>query len=179
MADHVRISKTLSRWLRHRPQSAGLKLDAQGWAEVDAVLAALAAAQLPGDFATLLDVVDQNDKQRFEFSSDLAQIRARQGHSVRVELGLAPTPPPGVLYHGTIEAFLEAIMAQGLKRMRRHHVHLSPDIETARRVGQRRGHAVILEIDAAAMQADGHVFCVTANKVWLTDSVPPRFLKRL
>src|SRR5262245_19889735 len=54
MADQVRISKTLSYWLRHRPDEAGLTLDAQGWADVDAVLAALATARLPGDIDALL-----------------------------------------------------------------------------------------------------------------------------
>ena len=179
MADHVRISKTLSYWLRHRPDEAGLTLDAQGWADVDAVLAALAATKLPGEFETLQAVVEQSDKQRYEFSPDLSRIRARQGHSISIELDLPPTAPPPALYHGTVEAFLEAIMAQGLSKMRRHHVHLSPDLETARRVGQRRGRAIILAIDAAAMHADGHIFYVTENTVWLTDAVPPRFIKRL
>lgn len=179
MADHVRISKTLSYWLRHRPDEAGLTLDAQGWADVDAVLAALTSARLPGDFATLQAVVEQSDKQRYEFSPDLTQIRARQGHSISVDLDLPQTAPPATLYHGTVETFLEAIMAQGLSKMRRHHVHLSPDQETARRVGQRRGRAIILQIDAAAMYADGHAFYVTENQIWLTDAVPPRFLRRL
>ncbi|MEQ1489422.1 MAG: RNA 2'-phosphotransferase [Terricaulis sp.] len=179
MADHVRISKTLSYWLRHRPDEAGLTLDAQGWADVDSVLEALATARLPGDFTTLQDVVEQSDKQRYEFSTDLSQIRARQGHSISVDLDLLPATPPATLYHGTVEMFLEAIMAQGLSKMRRHHVHLSPDLETARRVGQRRGRAIILEINTAAMLTEGHVFYVTENAVWLTDSVPPRFLKRL
>ncbi|MBL8547651.1 MAG: RNA 2'-phosphotransferase [Hyphomonadaceae bacterium] len=179
MADHARISKTLSYWLRHRPDKAALSLDAQGWAGVDAVLEALRVRGVCHDFETLLAVVEQNDKQRFEFTPDLAQIRARQGHSIAVELALPPTPPPKALYHGTVERFLEAIMAQGLSRMRRHHVHFSADAETAHRVGARRGRAIILIVDAAAMQADGHIFHVTENGVWLTASVPARYLKRL
>jgi putative RNA 2'-phosphotransferase len=179
MAEHVRISKTLSYWLRHRPDKAGLDLDAQGWAPVDAVLEGLGQRGLPRDIDTLLAVVEGSDKQRFELAPDLSRIRARQGHSVAVELALAPTAPPDVLYHGTVQRVLEAIMQEGLRRMARHHVHLSPDAETARRVGARRGRAVILAVDAAAMSGAGHVFFVTGNGVWLTDAVPPQFLTRL
>lgn len=179
MADHVRISKTLSYWLRHRPDEAGLTLDAQGWAPVDDTLAALAARKLPSDIDTLLAVVESSDKQRFEISPDLARLRARQGHSVQVDLALEPVEPPDLLYHGTVDRFLAAIMAEGLSKMRRHHVHLSPDTETARRVGARRGKPVVLVVDARAMRGDGLVFYVTENRVWLTESVPARFLKPL
>lgn len=178
MADHVRISKTLSLWLRHKPEKAGLTVDPSGWASLDAVLAALAVRGLPGDIDTLLAVVEQNDKQRFELSPDLAQIRARQGHSVAVDLALAPRTPPDALYHGTVERFLAAIMAEGLQKMKRHHVHLSPDLETARRVGARRGAPIILLVDAAAMTRDGCVFYLTGNGVWLTEHAPACYLSR-
>ncbi|MGH6951155.1 MAG: RNA 2'-phosphotransferase, partial [Vitreimonas sp.] len=168
MTDHVRISKTLSYWLRHRPDEAGLVLDPQGWTSLDAVLAALAQRGLAPDIDTILAVVEESDKQRFELTPDLSRVRARQGHSVAVELALTPTTPPALLYHGTVGRFLDAIMRDGLQRMARHHVHLSPDVETAARVGARRGQAVVLVIDAAAMSAAGHVFFVTANGVWLT-----------
>jgi putative RNA 2'-phosphotransferase len=179
MADLVRFSKTLSYWLRHRPDEAGLTLDATGWASVDAVLAALVRAGLPGDIDALLLVVEENDKQRFELSPDLQRIRARQGHSVEIDLDLAPATPPAILYHGTVERSLDVIMADGLRKMRRHHVHLSATIETAQRVGSRRGRAVVLIVDTAAMAADGAVFFVTGNGIWLTDAVAPRYLRRL
>ncbi|MGA0603972.1 RNA 2'-phosphotransferase [Caulobacter sp. KR2-114] len=171
------ISKTLSYWLRHRPEEAGLTLDAQGWAPTDAVMAEL-ARRFGIDFDRLLAVVETNDKQRYEFSADLDRIRARQGHSVEVSLDLPPQPPPAVLYHGTVERFLDAILAEGLKPMRRHHVHLSADVETATRVGARRGKPVILAVDAAAMAAEGAVFHRTDNGVWLTDAVAPTHLSR-
>src|SRR5690606_40780839 len=94
MADYVRISKTLSYWLRHQPDAAGLMLDAQGWAAVDDILVALGRDAHPNDIDTLLALVEQSDKQRFELSPDLQRIRARQGHSVSVDLALAPMQPP-------------------------------------------------------------------------------------
>jgi putative RNA 2'-phosphotransferase len=129
-------------------------------------------------FEDLIEVVELNDKQRFEFTPDLSQIRARQGHSVAVELALPAQPPPAVLFHGTVERFWPAIAADGLKKMRRHHVHLSPDEETARKVGARRGRPLILRIDAAAMAAEGAAFFLSGNGVWLTEAVPARFITR-
>lgn len=177
MRDDVRLSKMLSLWLRHTPEAAGLALDAQGWTEVDAVLAALAKSGAACDWQNLLRVVEESDKQRFELSGDAARIRARQGHSVAVELGWPQAPPPDMLYHGTMDQFLPAILAEGLKPMRRHHVHLSPDIETATRVARRRGTPVILTIRAADLADLGQPFYLTSNQVWLTADVPPAFLE--
>lgn len=177
MADDVRVSKMLSLWLRHKPDAADLTLDAQGWTDVDAVLGALTHAGAHCDWQRLLRIVEESDKQRFELSADAARIRARQGHSVSVELDWPETVPPEYLYHGTVEPALPAILAEGLKPMRRHHVHLSPDIETARRVGARRGAPVILTIKAAALHAAGQPFLLTSNLVWLTAQVPPDFIE--
>ncbi|MBT9557606.1 MAG: RNA 2'-phosphotransferase [Myxococcales bacterium] len=177
MSDSAHISKTLSFWLRHRPDAAGIELDAQGWASTDDILRALGKDHSTFDLDQLLDVVEANDKRRFELSADLDRIRARQGHSVEVDLELQPSPPPAVLYHGTPERFVDTISAEGLRRMARHHVHLSSDALTARKVGARRGRPVVLVIDAASMVDAGHTFYVTSNGVWLTESVPPRFLR--
>ncbi|MGN6110508.1 MAG: RNA 2'-phosphotransferase [Kofleriaceae bacterium] len=106
-------------------------------------------------------------------------MRANQGHSVEVELGHAPAEPPDVLFHGTVRAALDAIRAQGLVRMQRHHVHLSADEATASMVGSRRGAPIVLRVDARAMRAAGHAFYCTPNGVWLTDAVPPQFLTGL
>jgi putative RNA 2'-phosphotransferase len=176
--DHVKMSKTLSYWLRHRPDAAGLMLDGGGWADVDAVLAALAREGLGSDWETLVQVVEQNDKQRFELSDDTARIRARQGHSVAVEGDWRPSDPPDLLYHGTVERFLEAIWAEGLKPMRRHHVHLSADYRTAERVGLRRGTPVVLTIEAGRLAATGQPFFLTGNGVWLTGNVSVLWIRR-
>jgi len=178
MPDQIRLSKMLSLWLRHKPEAAGLTLDAQGWADVDAVLAAFARNGVACDWQELLRIVEESDKQRFELSGDAGRIRARQGHSVAVALDWPRMTPPELLYHGTVDRFLAAILAEGLKPMRRHHVHLSPDIETATRVAARRGKPVILAVRAAALEQAGHAFYLTSNQVWLTDHVPPTHLER-
>ncbi|HEX5740957.1 MAG TPA: RNA 2'-phosphotransferase [Pilimelia sp.] len=172
----ITVSKRLSYVLRHRPDSIGLTLTPDGWTTVDALLAALAAHGTVLDRARLAHVVATNDKQRFHLDGD--RIRAHQGHSVPVDLALPPVPPPDALYHGTAARHLRSIRGAGLRRGRRHHVHLSADSATARRVGARHGVPVVLRVDAAAMAAAGHVFHRSANGVWLTDAVPPTYLRR-
>lgn len=172
----VRASKFLARVLRHDPDSVGIRLDPQGWVEVDALLSGCRRAGSPLSRAALGKVFEGNDKRRFVLSPDGTRIRAWQGHSVQVELGLEPRIPPAVLYHGTVGRFLPAIMGEGLRPMRRHDVHLSPDPETARKVGARRGEPVVLSVAAARMHDEGHVFRVTGNGVWLIAAVPAEYL---
>jgi putative RNA 2'-phosphotransferase len=143
---------------------------------VDALLAASARDRLPLTRAELEEVVARNDKQRFAFDPTGRRIRANQGHSIPVELGLEPATPPAVLYHGTGHCAVESISRVGLSRMRRRHVHLSGDIPTARRVGARHGRPTVFAVDAAAMHQAGHTFYRSPNGVWLVDSVPPQYL---
>ncbi|MCB9879248.1 MAG: RNA 2'-phosphotransferase [Planctomycetes bacterium] len=175
-ARRIRVSRFLSLVLRHRPDKIGLKLDAAGWAGVEELLRQLAIHGHALDRDNLEQVVARCDKQRFVFDREGTHIRAVQGHSRDIELGYTPTEPPDELYHGTAERFVAAIRREGLRKMQRHHVHLSPDRDTATRVGARRGPAVILRVDAAAMRRDGHTFFVADNGVWLTDAVPPQYL---
>jgi putative RNA 2'-phosphotransferase len=167
----VRASKRLSYVLRHHPDSVGLTLDGAGWADVEDLRRALGWTR-----TQLEDVVAGNDKQRFAFDDTGTRIRASQGHSVPVDLGYAPAQPPDALFHGTVERFLAGILAEGLRPGTRHAVHLSPDVETARRVGARRGRPVVLRVDAAALAAEGAVFSRSANVVWLVDAVPPGYV---
>lgn len=171
----VKVSKYLSKHLRHQPERIGLTLDPHGWVEIATLLRAAAAHHFPITRAELDHVVAVNDKRRFAVEGD--RIRASQGHTVAVDLGLPDAEPPAYLYHGTVARSLDAIRAEGLRPMARHHVHLSADRETATRVGARRGRPVVLSVDAAAMRRDGHVFHISANGVWLTDSVPPEYLR--
>ena len=177
--DAVRVSKRLSYVLRHRPDSIGVSLDEAGWVDVGTLLAALAAHGLPLTRGDLDRVVAGNDKRRFAYDDGGTRIRASQGHSVPVALGYAAEPPPPVLFHGTPVRDLAAILAEGLRPGRRHAVHLSPDEATARTVGERRGRAAVLRVDAAGMARDGAVFTRSANGVWLVDAVPPRYLRAL
>jgi putative RNA 2'-phosphotransferase len=174
--DVVRVSKRLSFVLRHQPSSIGLTLDEAGWVDVDRLLAALAAHGLPLTREDLDHVVAGNDKQRFAFDAPGTRIRASQGHSVAVDLGYAPATPPDELVHGTVARFLPAILADGLRPGRRHAVHLSADVVTARLVGGRRGRPVVLRVDAARLAATGARFARSANGVWLVDVVPPGYL---
>ncbi|MFF4383389.1 RNA 2'-phosphotransferase [Kitasatospora sp. NPDC001547] len=174
----VRSSKMLSRILRHEPGLVGVSLDAAGWVRVDELLAALAARGRPLTRAELDHVVASNNKRRFGYSPDGLSIRANQGHTVAVDLGLAAAVPPPVLYHGTADRHLAAIFDEGLRPMARQDVHLSADTETATRVGARHGRPVVLTVNAAAMTAAGHEFRLSENGVWLTDAVPPQYLSR-
>lgn len=170
-----RVSSYLSLHLRHEPDRIGLTLDEAGWTDVGALLSAAAAHGFPISRAELERVVAENDKRRFALDGD--RIRAQQGHSVPVDLDLPPREPPAYLHHGTVAAALTAIRAEGLRPMSRHAVHLSPDRETARRVGARRGRPVVLSVDAGAMHREGHVFRRSGNGVWLTAQVPPAYLR--
>lgn len=172
----IRISKFLSLVLRHRPQKIGLTLDKNGWTPVDHLITQANRHGVPLTPAVLAQVVQQNDKQRFAFSEDGLRIRASQGHSINVDLGLAPVEPPAVLYHGTADRFLPSIREKGLIAGRRDHVHLSAGEATAVKVGQRHGRPVVLQVRAAEMHAAGHSFYLSANGVWLTNHVPAEFL---
>ncbi|HEV2237138.1 MAG TPA: RNA 2'-phosphotransferase [Ktedonobacterales bacterium] len=174
----VRTSKFLSKHLRHQPERIGLRLEDGGWVAVEALLAACARHQMPITRAELDEVVARNNKQRFAFDASGTRIRASQGHSVTVNLGLEPATPPAVLYHGTGAGSVPAIERAGLLKMRRQHVHLSADIATARTVGARHGVPVIFLVDTAAMARDSYVFYRSANGVWLVDHVPPAYLRQ-
>ena len=173
----VATSKFLSLVLRHRPEVVGIELDAEGWVPVEDLLAACAQHGRAITREQLNAVVRTNDKQRFAFSADGSRIRANQGHSLQVDLGLLSVEPSELLYHGTVPRFLESIRRDGLTKGSRHHVHLSPDIQTATNVGQRRGRPIVLVIEAGRMFRDGHELYRSENGVWLTDAVPPGYIR--
>ncbi len=173
----TKISKFLSLVLRHQPESIGITLDEAGWTDVNTLLAASARNNMTITESDLREVVAGSDKQRFAFSDDGLRIRANQGHSVEVELGYEPATPPEILYRGTVDRYIESIRRQGLIKGNRHHVHLSPNVQTAEKVGQRRGSPVVITIQAGRMLRDGHTFFVSTNGVWLTDHVPAEYLE--
>lgn len=167
------ISKFLSYILRHEPQSIGLKLNSEGWANIDELVNCTNQSGKIISLELILKVVESSDKKRFAISADGLSIRAVQGHSTEsVAITYAEKEPPEFLYHGTAKRFLESIKQQGLLAGKRQHVHLSEDIETASAVGQRYGKPVLLVIDALLMHQQGFTFYQADNGVWLTNSVP-------
>ena len=173
----TKISKFLSLVLRHKPEVIGLKLDENGWAKVADLRRGCADYGKPFTVAELEEVVNTNDKKRFAFNETKTKIRANQGHSLEVEIEFEKRRPPVMLYHGTAEKNVGEIFASGFKKMKRHHVHLSADTETAQKVGIRYGKPVIFKVDTAKMLAEHYEFLVSANGVWLVESVPPQFLE--
>lgn len=168
------VSKFMSYVLRHAPHEASLTLDSEGWVQF-ADLQKAVFARFDVTDADILEIIETSSKKRFTLVGD--RIRAAQGHSVEVDLALSSAVPPPRLFHGTALESWPAIQGSGLKKMQRHHVHLSPDVETAKIVATRRkGDHIILEIDAARMHSEGHSFFVSDNGVWLTDHVPSQYL---
>ena len=168
--DLTRISKYISLILRHKPEVIGIKLDTHGWADVNALLAGI-SRKYPINRDILEEIVRSDEKQRYSFSEDGTKIRANQGHSIQVDVELPVT--------GTAQRFAASIEVQGLLPQSRLYVHLSPDPETAEKVGQRHGQPVIYLVDAGQMHRDGYLFYLSANGVWLTKVVPAPYLKRL
>jgi putative RNA 2'-phosphotransferase len=174
--NQVRTSRFLSLILRHKPEEAGLTLDDSGWCSVDDLLRGCAANGYGISREELDAVVAENDKKRFQFSGDGKRIRASQGHSIEVDLQYAPKQPPETLYHGTATRFIDSIKKLGLIKGSRQQVHLSADLDTAFKVGERHGKPAVIPVDAKEMYASGIPFYLTPNGVWLVDAVPPRYL---
>lgn len=172
----TRISKFLSLVLRHTPEKIGIELDDAGWTPVNVLLEKMKISGQKLSFDLLVHVVNTNKKKRFAFNEDKTKIRANQGHSVKVDHGFKPMSPPQVLYHGTSLNALKSILQHGIDKQNRHHVHLSADIDTALKVGQRHGKPTILKIKSLEMEKSGHEFYLSANNVWLTDFVPVDYI---
>lgn len=172
-----KYSKFLSLILRHEPDAVGISLDESGWVEVSDLIKGV-KRRFPEFNGTMLDqVVAENDKKRFEFDVTGTKIRACQGHSIDVDLGLESIQPPDILYHGTTTSSLAPILKEGIAKRSRHAVHLSTDMNTATKVGSRHGKPVILEVMARKMYEDGFKFQRSTNGVWLTEEVPPIYIK--
>lgn len=176
--DHnlIKLSKFISRVLRHKPGAIHLTMDAQGWVSVEDLIQNANRQGIPLTRENLQQIVERNDKRRYALSEDGQRIRASQGHTIPVDLDLAPQIPPDELYHGTAQHVLDSIREKGLIPGRRNHVHLSKDIETALKVGGRHGKPVVLTVKAGEMAQAGYAFYLSENGVWLTDTVPVVYL---
>jgi len=170
-------SKYISLILRHKPETIGITLDEHGWANVDELIAGIAKTQ-SFDMAMLEEIVATDNKQRYSFNEDHTLIRANQGHSIPVDVELKEIVPPEILYHGTGEKYVASIDEQGLIPKSRLYVHLSKDEETAVNVGKRHGKPVVYKVHSGDMHKDGYVFYQSVNGVWLTKSVPVKYLEK-
>ena len=164
----INRSKKLSYLLRHDKNYA---FDEHGWREVSDLV-----ANHGFTVEELREIVATNNKQRYEFSGDMTRIRARQGHSIQVDVELEEAIPPDVLYHGTAREFVDSIMKQGVLKGKRLYVHLSTTIDMATKVGERHGEPVVLTIDAKRMSEDGIRFFLSRNGVWLTEFVDAKYI---
>ena len=172
------LSKFISLILRHKPEEVGLKLDEYGYLNTKDLINGINSKGYNITMADLEIVVSNDNKQRYSFNEDKTKIRANQGHSVKVNLELVPIEPPNELYHGTATRFIESILREGITKQTRQNVHLSADIQTATKVGERHGKLAILIVDSATMHADGYKFYLSDNKVWLTDIVPTKYIRK-
>lgn len=177
MKTQKHISKFMSLVLRHQPEIIDLKLNANGWANLEELIQKMNQKGKKVNLEIIQEVVASNDKKRFIISEDGLKIRANQGHSISIDLDLKPTDPPSILYHGTATRFLKSILETGLEKRNRQHVHLSKDLATATQVGKRHGKLVILKVLSKEMQTDGFTFYQSENAVWLTDHVPTKYIE--
>lgn len=175
--DYKKISKIMSYALRHKPEKLGIDVDKGGWTNMDKLVRALQDHFPDITYQIVVDVIQSNDKQRFTLSSNRDRVRAAQGHSLDVDLGYSTTRPPDRLFHGTSSNNYIGIMKHGINKGTRHHVHLSPDFETAKTVGSRKGKPLVLTIATNAMYADGYKFFKSDNGVWLTDFIPTQYIE--
>lgn len=171
----IKIGKYICLILRHKPEIIGIELDKNGWANVDELINGLKKKYPDFNREKLEYIVNTDNKQRYSLSDYKRKIRARQGHSIDVDVELKELTPPEFLYHGTAERFLGSIMKEGLVPKSRLYVHLSKDVETAEKVGKRHGKPAVLKIETGKMAEDGFKFYLSENGVWLTKAVPPKY----
>ncbi len=172
-------SRFISLILRHKPEVIGITLDEHGWADVDDMIAGInQSGKYKIDRDMLDEIVRTDEKQRYSYNENHTLIRANQGHSIPVDVELEKVEPPEFLYHGTGEKFTASIDKQGLIPKSRLYVHLSPDEETAVKVGRRHGKPVIYLVRAGNMKRDGYAFYRSVNGVWLTKEVPVKYLRK-
>lgn len=171
-----KLSVFISLILRHKPQTIGISLDEQGYADVEELIKGVNNSGRSLDIETLKAIVQEDKKGRYSFNEEMTLIRANQGHSLKVDVALAKMKPPAFLYHGTAKGSLESIRESGIQRMNRLYVHLSDNKETALQVGKRHGSPVILTVDSERMYEDGYQFFLSANNVWLVENVPNGYI---
>lgn len=171
----IHLSKFLSLILRHKPETIKIAPDSYGWVKVSELIEKSSIHGVEISLDELYYIVSNCNKKRYDLNEDNSKIRANQGHSIPVNLELEPKEPPKILYHGTAQKNIDSILKKGIDKRKRNHVHLSSDIETAKKVGARHGEVIILKINSYQMYNDGISFYLSKNQVWLTDFVDKQY----
>lgn len=169
------VSRLLSLILRHKPERFELELDAQGYALIDEILDAVRQKYTDLTEDELLEVINGQERPRFETKDDL--VRARYGHSFAIDLGLPPATPPEFLYYAGTPAQLRMIVTDGLKPGDRQYVHLSTTEETASGIASSRTETPIVFRIHASEAAVAGVRFYDRMPVYLTTEVPPAFIE--
>jgi len=168
----------MSRALRHAPEDYGITLNSDG-----SVLLQELAEAFNVRIDDVLNVVETDAKNRYQLiegDNDSLFIRAVHGHTISVNFEMNIVENPGTVFHGTKVRFLENILAQGLNRGERNHVHMSTNVNTAIQVANRhKGETAILIIDGTALVNSGSKIYLTASEIYLTDTVAPEFITEI
>lgn len=168
-----RLSKLLALFLRHRPEEAGLQIDAYGFVPLDEMLKAVQERYPEVVEADIHKLVAGAPQQRFEITE--RGIRAVYGHSFFVEMDGEPIQVPETLYMGCLRKEVDRFRSAGIKPVDRYYVHLSMTRETAAERSHQPGDACVIEVAAAKAQAAGHLF-YQRGEVVLTLEVPAEFV---
>jgi putative RNA 2'-phosphotransferase len=184
MYNNYDISKYIVMLLRHHPENLNLNMSEDGWVLVDELIEKINKKKKYANlnFEKIQSIVAKNNKQRFDLKEENGKIyiRANQGHSIKnLDMHYEPVSPPDILYDGTAVKSIESILKLGIQKRSRQYVHLSADIKTAIKVGERHGEVVLLAIDSKQMYEDGIEFYLSKNGVWLTDYVDVKYIKQL
>lgn len=171
----IDLGRFISLILRHKPETIGIQLDENGWADVNELLMGINRNGRKINREDLERIVKENNKKRYIFNDDKTKIRANQGHSLNVDVELKEAIPPNILYHGTGEKAIESIKREGIDKRNRQFVHLSADIDTAMKVGARHGRPFVFKVDAQKMHEDGYIFYLSENNVWLCEHIPKEY----
>ena len=171
----TKTSKYISLILRHKPETIGITLDKNGWANVKDLIKGVNKTHKL-DMEILEEIVATDDKQRYSFNEDKTMIRANQGHSIDVDVELEEVKPPEYLWHGTGTKYVESIRKTGLIPKSRLYVHMSESYMTAMDTGARHGKPMVFCIKAVDMYNNGYKFYKSKNGVWLTKFVPVEYL---
>lgn len=226
----IRLSKHLSKVLRHEAVAMGLSMASDGYVKIDDLLRLKQLSMY--DVNDIIRVVENNKKQRFQLayipddtissidasiekespienhvietsasSSDIrlrsdrthmpTHIRAVQGHSIDIietnELLSRIIDPADVpiCIHGSYKRFLSSIMATGLNKMSRNHIHMATGLPYEVKSGARRDVNVLIYVDVTHAMSEGITFYQSRNGVILTAGVndsgilPSKYFQRV